>query len=89
MLEGGYLLGQDDRVVCRQDKDGRAEHDPRGHGCRVARGNERLGPADAVEARRGKQVIRDEERREPEVFAAGRESTDLVTEPGLIPREEV
>src|SRR5204862_3872469 len=51
--------------------------------------DERLGPADAVEAPGGQEVVRGEQRREPQLLRAGREPPDLAGVPLRLAGQQV
>ena len=89
VLEGRDLLGEQDRLPRRQDEDRRAELDAARHRGHVRQGHHRLGPADAVEPRRGQQVIGDEERVEAELLRFDRKTADLVAVPGVLAGQEI
>src|SRR5207245_8995528 len=85
----GELIGWQDRRPAWQAEDGRAELGAaRYRGC-VRKGHHRLGPADAVEPRRGQQVIGDEERVEAELLRFDRKTADLVAVPGVLAGQEI
>ena len=83
VLQRRDLLGEHHRVVCWQHQNRGAELDARRDRCRVGERHERFGPAHAVEAVRGQEVVGDEQRLEAELLGVRGEPADLISVPLL------
>ena len=83
MLQRRDLLGEHHGVVRWKHQDRGAEFDARRDRGRVGERHQRLGPADAIEAARGQQVVGDEQRLEAELLGVHSETADLIPVPLL------
>src|SRR5438093_4339848 len=89
MLQGRDLLGEHDRVMRRQHENRRPELDARCDRCGMGERDQRLGPAHAVEAPRGEQVVRDEQRLKPKLLGMSCETPQLFAMDRVLPWQQV